>query len=127
MWVMAGNAGNPFRNNDGPAQIGKQPAKSIGRADRYQRQRKNQAGKAEIVGKKPDMSWVESRDHNNEDVSDGDYAGFGRSKPPGEDAAQKDGWDHQGERCVLQSCRQIAKWRAATLHASRAKEIAIDH
>src|SRR5215471_20008010 len=127
MWIMGRNACDPFSNNDRSAQISKKPTKSICRANGDQRQGKNQAGKAEIVGQKPDMTTVKSRDDNNKDVSDSDYASLGWGKPAGENAAQQDDWDHQGERCIFESSCQIAKCSAWPPHASGSKEIAIDH
>src|SRR6516164_8259004 len=82
MWIMGRNACDPFSNNDRSAQISKKPTKSIRRANGDQRRGKNQAGKAEIVGQKPDMTTVKSRDDNNKDVSDSDYASLGWGNQP---------------------------------------------
>ena len=48
--------GDPVGDDDGAAQIGKHPAEGIGRADRDQRQRENQARQAEVIGKFPDVA-----------------------------------------------------------------------
>src|SRR4029077_5753442 len=127
MRVIAGYAGNPIGDDYGAAQIGKEPAERIGRADRDQRQRENQAREAEVIGKKPDVAPVERRNKDKKYVDDGDSAGLCRREPAGENAAQKNDRDHQRQRGVFERASNFAKWGARTLYTGRTEEIEKDH
>src|SRR4029077_15002860 len=109
------------------AQIGKEPAERIGRADRDQRQRENEASEAEVIGKKPDVAPVQRRNNNKKYVDDGDHAGLCRREPAGENATQKNDRDHQRQRGVFESASNFAEWSAGTLYTDRTEEIAKDH
>ncbi|GCC47263.1 hypothetical protein chiPu_0031243, partial [Chiloscyllium punctatum] len=79
--IVAGDRGDPVGDVDRAAQIGEHPAECIRGADRDQRQREDQAGEAEIVRNLLQVTAVQRRDHQDDDVGDRDYAGFGRREP----------------------------------------------
>jgi len=62
--IAAGNRGNPIGDDKRATQIGQHPAEGVGRPNRYQRQREDQACQAEVVWNLPDVSPVERRDHD---------------------------------------------------------------
>src|SRR5262249_61647184 len=70
MRIMTGNPGNPIGDDYGAAQICKEPAESIGRADRNQWQRENQAREAKNISKKPEMTPVQRRNYDKKNVDD---------------------------------------------------------
>ena len=73
------------------------------------------------------MPVIENRNRDEDDIGDGNDAGFGRRELAGEDSAHDEDRDDQRHGGFLGRRADLSECRALVLEADRSEEIAVDH